>query len=168
MKILFAEIVVDLHFFLLFVSDDVAGVDVELGGRRDELDELLLGEVLETLAGEGDGELKTVGDDGGGDDLVLGDFTFELGDGVLVEENGVGELFASLTLGPLLLLGVGARTGLGSLSLLLLSLLDLRGHFCVCCCRELNFFFVSIKKNSNTGSIFFIFFVESHSNFEIL
>ena len=117
----------------MFVGDDVAGVDVELGGRGDELDELLLGKVLKTLAGEGDGELETVRDDGGGDDLVLGDFLLELVDDVLVEEDGVDELIARLALGPLLLLGVGARTGLGSLSLLFLSLLDLRGHFCGDC-----------------------------------
>ena len=116
----------------MFVGGDVAGVDVELGGRGDHLDELLLAEVLETTASEGDGDLEAVRDDGGSDDLVLGDFSFELGDGGLVEEDGVGELFTSLTLGPLLLLGVGARTGHGSLGLLFLSLLDLRGHVCGC------------------------------------
>ena len=132
----------------MFVSDDVAGVDVELGGRGDELDELLLGKVLKTLAGEGDGELETVRDDGGGDDLVLGDFLLELVDDVLVEEDGVDELIARLALGPLLLLGVGARTGLGSLSLLFLSLLDLRGHFCV----EIVFLESKEKlKKKNTG-----------------
>ena len=117
--------------YLLFVGGDVAGVDVELGGRGDHLDELLLAEVLKTTASEGDGDLEAVRDDGGSDDLVLGDFSFELGDGGLVEEDGVGELFTSLTLGPLLLLGVGTRTGHGSLGLLFLSLLDLRGHVCL-------------------------------------
>ena len=125
-------------YCLLFVSGDVAGVDVELGGRGDHLDELLLAEVLKTTAGEGDGDLEAVGDDGGGDDLVLGDFVFELSDGGLVEEDGVGELFTSLTLGPLLLLGVGTRTGHGSLGLLFLSLLDLRRH--VCCFFEESLF----------------------------
>ena len=107
---------------------DVAGVNVELGGRRNHLDELLLAEVLKTTAGEGDGDLEAVGDDGGSDDLVLGDFTFELLDDVGVEEDSVVELLTGLTLRPLLLLGVGARTGLGGLGLLFLSLLDLRGH----------------------------------------
>ena len=42
----------------MFVSDDVAGVDVELGGGGNQLDELLASEVLKTTAGEGDGSLS--------------------------------------------------------------------------------------------------------------
>ena len=137
---------------------------MELGGGRDHLDELLLAEVLKTTAGEGDGDLEAVRDDGGSDDLVLGDFSLELGDGGLVEENGVGELLTSLTLGPLLLLGVGTRTGHGSLSLLFLSLLDLRGHVLVFG-RERSFLFFCWRKekvfswcNKNTLAFDFIIY----------
>ena len=69
---------------LLLLGGDVASVNTELAAGADALDGSLLGEVLEALNGKRDGDLESVGDDGGGDDLVLGDIGVELVNGGLV------------------------------------------------------------------------------------
>ena len=104
---------------LLLLGDDGTSVDGEVGAGGDEADDLLVGEVLEAGVGEGHGDLEAVGEDGRGDDLVLGNLVVELLDEGLVPHDGVVEGVTGLTLVPLLggLLGgrlVGVRQLLGS------------------------------------------------------
>ena len=73
--------------------------------------------------------LQPFTDDGGGDQLVRGDFLQQLVVGGLVEEDQVVQLVAGLSLGPLLLLGLAAASALLLLGLLGRSLGVLLGVF---------------------------------------
>jgi hypothetical protein len=68
------------------------------------LDEALLLEVIEALAGQGTVDLHSVDESSDGDQAVGLDILVELLGGGLVEENGVLGLVLDLALGPLLLL----------------------------------------------------------------
>lgn len=68
----------------------------------DQLDETLLLQLDERLAGERATDLQTFGDDGRGDQLVAGDFLQKLVIGSLIKENQVVQLVSDLSLRPLL------------------------------------------------------------------
>ena len=69
------------------------------------LDEVLLLEVVDELAGEGTVDFETFNDDGDGDELPCRDFLHGTVVCRLVEDDGVDGLVLDLSLGPLLLLG---------------------------------------------------------------
>ena len=83
------------------LSND-AGVHLLLGGVRHQLDLLLLGQHGEALGSQRDGDLQTVADDRGGDQLVLGHLRRQRVERRLVEHHGVLERLARAPLGPLL------------------------------------------------------------------
>lgn len=89
---------------------------------HDRLNEALVLELLDSTAGEGAVDLKTLHNSGDGNKLHLGHIGEELLVSGLLEEDGVEGLFADLALGPLLLLALVA-TGEGGLGLGLLRLL---------------------------------------------
>merc|ERR1719175_554899 len=107
-------------FVLLVVRSVWPGVD-HLGTVSDNLLDLsLLLEFDESFPGEGAPDFQPLGDDGRSDELVGGDLLQQLVICGLVEEDQVVQLIPGLTLGPLLLLGLGRRLG-GRLCVLLCS-----------------------------------------------
>jgi len=80
----------------LFLGVDGSGVD-HLGSVLDEaLDLAGFGELLDSGSGEGATDLHTIGDDGGSDDLVVGNLLPDLVVGGLIEDASIGELVSDL------------------------------------------------------------------------
>jgi len=112
---------------LLGFGVDSPGVD-HLGSVLNEALDLAGGEkVLDGRSGEGATNLHTIGDDGGGDHLVVGNLLHDLVVGGLIEDASIGELVSDLSLGPLLLRLLSSSRG--SLRLRVLRLLWRFGHF---------------------------------------
>lgn len=75
-------------------------VDLHLAVLNDGLDDALLLEVGQALAGQGAVDLETVDQDGNGHQAVGLDILVELVGGGLVEDDGVLGLVLDLSLGP--------------------------------------------------------------------
>ncbi len=98
-----------------------------MDGGGDQLEEALVGQVLETGASEGNGDLEAVARSGGGDNIPLRDIGGELGVGVLIEE--VGDIHSLTSLfHPVFIFLVHVPSAILALLIPLLSLDLLPGH----------------------------------------
>lgn len=86
-------------------------VDLHLAVRGDGLDQALLLEVGDALAGQGAVNLHAVDENSDGDQAVRLDILVELLGGGLVQDNGVLGLVLDLALRPLLLLLLSSSSG---------------------------------------------------------
>ena len=87
--------------FLIYLTS--AGVDKLVSGLDNPLDLSVLLELVDGTAGQRGADLKTIRDDGGGDELVGGDILHHLVVQLLVIDNDLLDVLLDLGLGPLLL-----------------------------------------------------------------